>query len=340
VFRAFDQFKLFLGPARLRALFLLIAITGVTSLILNALSTAENPWIPTAQTILALIALVGAAVIIAGRMDSLERRRWIAILLPAFGAVLLALTVLPQFSLALLGGAVGWVVMGALLFRPKTPVGVRAAVKLLRKGDIEGAVKEMDGVIKDDPDDANHFRFRAELLRLNGKLDRARRDYMRILELEPDSAGAYNGLAEVGLQAGNFERALEAAQKAAALVPEDWVAFYNLGMIEDRLAHSDSAITNLQQALALKVPEVRHRALIHLYLTRAYARKGDFAAAETELTRLQKASGGLEEWQQILEHEQAATLRQVLGDDVKTADDLLKKTLAVTELHNVRTTQS
>jgi len=329
--RAYERFTLFLGPERLRALFLLIASTGLLSLILNVIVN-DFEWVRPAQTLLVLVALIGAAIIIGGRLDNQERARWIAILAPAIGLIVLGVVVIPQFSLVLFGGALGWVVAGLILFRPRTPSGYQKAVKALKKGDLELAVQEMDQVIKDDPDDPNHYRFRAELLRLWGKLDRARRDYVKMTELEADSAVGYNGLAEVDLQSGNYTRALESAKKAAELAPDEWVALYNLGMIEDRLGKSPDVIAHLDKALALKVPDARHRLLIHLYLLRAHARSGGVEAAQTQLDLLKKQRGGLDEWQKILENEQAEVLRAVLGDDVKTVRDLVDGNISIAEV--------
>jgi tetratricopeptide (TPR) repeat protein len=129
-------------------------------------------------------------------------------------------------------------------------------------------------------------------------------------------------LAEVYLQAGDYEKALGAGLVAAKLAPEEWVALYNLGMIEDRLERSQDAIDHLQQALDLKVPDARHRLLIYLYLARAEARLGNHAAAEEAAQQLRKQKNGLDEWQKILQSEQAETLREVLGDDVNAASEL------------------
>ncbi|MFN8378658.1 MAG: tetratricopeptide repeat protein [Anaerolineae bacterium] len=317
-----DRLRLFLGPARLRALFLLIAGTGLASLILNAFAS-DNENIRVFQLILAAVAVFGATAIVLGRMQAQDRGRWLLILAPAYGLIIIGIVVLPQFGLAFFGGAVGWIVAGTFIFRVRTPPGYRIAVKALRKGDMAGAVAAMDQVIKDDSDDPAHYRFRAELLRIWGKLDRARRDYQKMIELDPNSAEAWNGLAEVGLQAGDFEHAHEAALKAAELAPEDWVALYNLGMIEDRLKDSPAVIEHLTHAVQRKVPEVRHRLLIYLYLTRAAARLDDTTRAEAWLDDLRHQRSGLEEWEKILEHEEAATLRSVLGADVDTASALL-----------------
>jgi tetratricopeptide (TPR) repeat protein len=312
------QFVLFLGPARSRSLFVLIAATGLLSLMLNVVSSAGS-WVQATQSVLVLVALVGAAVIIGGRMDSAARSRWLALGLPALGAVALGLTVLPQFLLPLLGAALGWIVAGLFLFRSRAPAELQRAVKHLRKGEYAEAVKEVDALIKMQPDEPNHYRFRAQVLRLWGKLDRARRDYRKVIELMPDSAVGYNDMAELALQTGDLRAAHEAAQKALEYAPDDWVVLYNLGMIEDRLEQSDGVIAHLEQALALKVNDARHRALMYFYLSRAYARKGDMAAAGEALEKLKRQRGGLEEWEKILENDTAAVLRETMGADIAAA---------------------
>jgi tetratricopeptide (TPR) repeat protein len=314
------RFLDFLGPQRTQLLFFLLAFTGLASLILNAI---EGDWVRPAQSLLAGGFLVAAAVVILTRMEREDRARWVAILVPAIGAVILGVVFFPEYAFVFMGAALGWVVAGLLIFRSRARVEYRDAVRLLRKGEYADAVKVMDGVIKDDPNDVQHYRFRAEILRLWGKLDRARRDYQQMTTIDPQSAVGYNGLAEVNLQAGNYAAALEAGKHALQLAPTEWVAAYNLGMIEDRMGDSQAVITHLEQALALKVPERRHRLLIYLYLARAYARLGDAAKAAQMVERMHDESGSVREWQTILESDQAVTLRAVLGSDVAAVDDLL-----------------
>jgi tetratricopeptide (TPR) repeat protein len=320
------RLNLFLGPERVRAMFLLLAITGLLSLILNSV---EAEWVTTAQTLLVIVFIAGAAVIVFTRLDPFDRGRYLGLLAPSIGAVILGLTVLPQFLLPLLGGAVGWVIAGLFLFNPRGSMKTQQAVKHLRKNEYAEAVKVLDSLIREEPQNPNHYRFRAEILRLWGKLDRAKRDYRKMTELDPESAVAFNGLAEVHLQAGEFANAREAALKAYELAPEEWVASYNLGMIEDRLKESSGVIEHLREALKARVPDARHRLLIYLYLIRAYVRLGDRASAEAELSNLKKQRGGLREWQTILESEQAETLRKVIQHDIQTAEALIDGKLEV-----------
>lgn len=319
--RWWSQFTLFLGPARLRTLLILVGGTGLLSLILNAVDSTDT--IRLIQSLLALGAVIGSGVIIVGKMDAYERGRWIGLLIPAIGLLLIGTFLLPQFSLALAGAAFGWVVAGALIFRPRTPMELRAAVKHLRKNEYAEAVQVMDDLIKVEPDDPDHYRFRAELLRLWGKLDRAKRDYRKVTQLQPNSPLGFNGLAEVCLQARAYDEALIAAQRAVELAPNDWVALYNLGMIEDRLKRSNDVVTHLVAALKARVTDARHRLLIHLYLTRAYARLGDADRAQTAVAELKKHASGLEAWQKILESDQAAPLRDAIGTDIAAAQAII-----------------
>jgi tetratricopeptide (TPR) repeat protein len=323
------RFRLFLGETRLRALFVLLALTGLGSLVLNAV---DADWTVAVQTLMLLLFFVGAVVIILSAMKRDERLRWLAIIAPAFGALVLALTVGQQFSALLLGGAGGWVIAAALIFKPRSPMAYRVAIKHLRRSEYEEAVKAMTDLIKEEPREPNHYRFRAEILRLWGKLERARKDYLEMANIAPDSALAYNGLAEVDLQSGKFERARESARRAYELAPTEWVAAYNLGMVEDRLGDAPNAAKHLYEALALKVPDVRHRLLIHLYLVRALMRQGERAAAERELANLKQHESGVSDWQQILENEQADTLRAVLETDVQQAEALINGTLELEAL--------
>ena len=324
-----NQFRLFLGPDRIRALILLLLITGLGSFLLVFV---EVEWSLAGQTALALIFLIGAAIIIGGRMSPFERGRWAGLLAPAVGALILGVLVLPHLLLPLAGAALGWVVAAALLFRPRVPNAYRDAIRHLRKGQYELGVDAMNKVIRDDPDNENNYRLRAEIFRVWGKPDRALRDYRQMTELAPDSAVAFNGLAEVYLQLGRFSEAYEAGLKAFSLAPDQWVAAYNLGLIADRLEDSANAITHLEGALKLRVPDARHRLLVHLYRARAHSRLGQMAEATRAVEALRRERGGLREWQQLLKEPEAKTLRAVLEADVLLADQLIEGATTVESL--------
>jgi len=315
------RFQIFLGPRRFRALLALLALTGLASLALNLAAADMTQGL---QTLLLLIFFIGAAWLILGRLPLEERRRWLALMLPAVLALALGSLVAPHLAGLFLGAGLGWIVAGLFLFRTISgPRNYRTAVKAMRRGDYARAIAAISEQIGEEPARPEHYRFRAELYRLAGKLKAARADYRRMSELDANSAVAYNGLAEVELQAGRYAAAREAAKKAHALAPQEWVAAYNLGMIEDRLADSPAAIVQLNKALALKMPDSRHRLLAHLYLWRAYTRLADGEAAAAALAALKKEKDGLQEWQLIMSAEEAQALRAVLSADVDLAGRLI-----------------
>src|SRR5689334_22403507 len=122
------QIQLFLGPVRIRALMLLLAITGLISLMLNAIVN-QYDWVRLVQSGLILVFIVGAAIIVAGRMQKEERGRWIAILLPSIIAVAIAFFIAPQYGAVLVGGALGWIVAALFLTRSPMPMEYKEAVK-------------------------------------------------------------------------------------------------------------------------------------------------------------------------------------------------------------------
>ena len=273
---------------------------------------------------LLLVFILGAAYLILGRLPREERWRWLAIIVPAVLAIVIASLLLPHLTGLFVGAGIGWIVAGIFVFNSGgASRHHRRAIKAMRKGDHAAAIREMTAQIKLEPDRADHFRFRAELHRLAGDLHLARRDYRRMIEMDDQGAVAYNGLAEVELQANNYSEALAAAQKAYKLAPDEWVAAYNLGMIEDRLGESESALRHLGIALESKIPDSRHRLLAHLYLLRANARMGDENKAREALEAIKREKAGLEEWQVIMRADEAAALREVLQDDIELVRALL-----------------
>jgi len=310
--------------------------TGVASLILQIMGLQEAI---VSQNALLGAFIVGAIVIIGSRMDVEQRGRYASILIPSFGLVFIGVTWFPQYVWLFMGAAFGWAVIGLLLFgNAGSPLQYRQAIKAMRDNDYKTAVEAMDSLIKEEPDDPNHYRFRAELLRLWGKLGRARRDYQTMLEKsdhDADRAVAYNGLAEVDLQAKKFQEALASAQQAYDLAPDEWVAAYNLGMIADRLGDAPLALDSLKKALKTDIPDSRHRLLVYLWQARAYARQNDISSAKASLDSLKKEQAGLKEWQKILPDEQANVLREVLQADVSLADALIKGDADVLQLTKV-----
>ena len=317
------RLQIFLGPRRFRALLALLGTTGLASLALNGLGEA-SAQATAAQSLLLVVFLLGSLIIFLGRLPREERLRWLAIILPSVLAILIGSIALPHLTGLFVGAGLGWIVAGIFIFGdPRGPQNYRAAVKAMRERDYQSAIASMTAEIREKPKQPEHFRFRAELHRLAGDLKSARADYQRMAALDPRSAVAFNGLAEVELQARRFEDARRAALKAHELAPDEWVAAYNLGMIEERLHQDDAALSHLNEALALKIPDSRHRLLVHLYLWRIHQRRADHESAKAARAALKREKAGLEEWQVIMSADEAEALRAVLSADIKEASRLI-----------------
>ena len=338
--RRIQRFNQWLGPARSRLVFVLLAVTGLGSLILNAVVTVlrndkntanaatlnTSAWVIGIQTALLLLFVIGTFLVVLSRLRADERRRAVIIVAPAIAAVVLAI-LLPNLWLLFLPTGLGWIFVAYVSSQSRVRREYQSAIRYMRKSDYEPAIEVMSGLIKAEPEEADHRRFRAELYRLAGKGYRARDDYQKVIELLPTSGVGYNGLSEVYLQAGDYETALGYAQKAAELEPDEWVAPYNLGMVEDRLKHAPEAILHLSQAYRAGIPDSRHRLLTHLWLLRAHIRLDDVPRAESALAAMRREQTGLNEWKIIFESDDSAVLRAVIDDDVQLAEQLIDGSL-------------
>lgn len=319
----FRQFGRWLGRERTIILVATLLITGIASLVLNSVAAGED-WSLTAQTLLVVLFLAVAAMVVGSRLDRPARLRMAFTVGPALGLAILSLIVPRDFFTLVLGLAFGWLIAAQFLMRNQMPQEYRQAVKALRKDDYKGAAKAVGQLISQEPDNINHYRFRAEMHRLSGKMGAAIKDYEKIIALKPDSPVGFTGLSEVYLQQRQYQAALENAEKAYQLDPDDWVAPYNLGMIEDRLRDSSSVINHLRQVLEQGLPDSRHRLLTYLWLARAHYRLGDETTANEVLNRLRREGKGLKEWTVIMEDEQASVLRAVLADDIQLAQKAIQ----------------
>ncbi|MEP7288279.1 MAG: tetratricopeptide repeat protein [Chloroflexota bacterium] len=319
-----------LGPTRANAIFFLLAGTGLLSLMLNAVG-AQAIWVRPVQSALLIVFLVGAAFIVISRFPPDDRRQLRIAVTPAILSVSLGF-LFPNYLFFFGPVGIGWLFIALILMRGRVRPEYQTAIKHMRNNEYDEAIKVMTDLIKVEPENPDHRRFRAELFRLSGKIKRARADYEKVIELTPESGVGYNGLAEVYLQDSEFEQALVYARQALEHEPDSWVAPYNLGMIEDRLSMATEAIEHLQQALNVGIPDSRHRLLTHLWLARSYYRQGKPDEATAELQAMKREKTGLNEWGTIFESDAAAVLRAVLEDDVTLAGRLVNDEAAVSAL--------
>jgi predicted Zn-dependent protease len=310
-----------LGPRRAWTLFWLIALTGTFSLMLQAVDAVENSWVIPVQNALLLVAVLGVTGVLVSRLDPIDQQP----LLVSVGPLVLGFAIglfLPRFMIWFVGAGVGWLAVSQLILRRNVRREYQQAIRHLRKSEYGQAIAIINELIKAEPGNSHHYRFRGDLYRLQGHPNKAIKDFKQIVKLEPESAVGYNGLAEIHLQQDELEQALDYARQAYEKDPDQWVMPYNLGMVEDRLGMAAEAVEHLQAALTASVPDARHRVLIHLWLARNYTRLNQPAEASTHLETLRAQKKGLGEWQSIFESEQAQMIRRILAEDIDLAQQI------------------
>src|SRR5215470_3190096 len=104
-----------LGPNRTRIIFALLALTGLISLILNAVNTKEHPadWVPVAQSALLVAFLVGAAITVVTRFGPDTRRQAVLIIGPALVAISLGV-LFPSLILFFVPVGLGWMIIAPI----------------------------------------------------------------------------------------------------------------------------------------------------------------------------------------------------------------------------------
>lgn len=316
--RAFAQW---LGP-RWTAALIGLAVAALAGGVALQAAYPRAGWRPAAQVALVWLALAGLGVALLMRVSPARRGRVLLAFAPGLALVACGI-VAPDLAVFFAGAGIGWMAATQLALRSPTNMTYQTAVRHLHHDEIPEAIAVMDRLIEGQPGDAEHHRFRAELHRLNGALDRARRDYERAVKLAPDAPAGYLGLAELSVQQGKLDQARDYAEQALARDPSGWAAAYNLGLIADRQGDAAEAILYLERALRARIPDARYRLLSDLWLARAYMRRGQLATARQHIAALRKQSGALDAWRIVLASEQAAPLRDLLAADLGLAARLI-----------------
>jgi tetratricopeptide (TPR) repeat protein len=98
------------------------------------------------------------------------------------------------------------------------------------KGDLDGAMLDLDEAIRLMPDHAKAFNNRGVVRRTKGDLNGALQDYKEAIYLEPDYAAAFSNRGAALHFKGDLDGAVEAYSEAIRLKPEMAEAFYNRGL--------------------------------------------------------------------------------------------------------------
>ncbi|HLL45097.1 MAG TPA: tetratricopeptide repeat protein [Longimicrobiaceae bacterium] len=136
---------------------------------------------------------------------------------------------------------------------------------LIEEQDFAEAVRRLDQLVLEEPDDAGAFAIRALCLAELERWRDAEASASRATLLDPDTAFHHRVLAQVLTGRGDFRPALAAAREAVALEPDEPDHHVLVGRIEGAQGRWDAALRTVEHALALD-PEhedgLRLRALI------------------------------------------------------------------------------
>jgi tetratricopeptide (TPR) repeat protein len=130
--------------------------------------------------------------------------------------------------------------------------GVKAAAEALQAGDPDGAMKLLQGVLADSPDDTTALFFLGVSYSQKKMCPEAVEALNRVTDLSPTFAAAYFELGVCYRELDHLDKALEAYDKALELDPENVDSAYNSGLILFQTNKIEEALARFEGGLASK----------------------------------------------------------------------------------------
>jgi tetratricopeptide (TPR) repeat protein len=152
----------------------------------------------------------------------------------------------------------------------------------LHRGDITGALADVDHACSLDPRLAAAHLLRGRVLSQKGDVDGAIAAYSRAIELDPTNPAAWNNRAANRNKKMDYEGALADIAKALELNPQLAIAYNTRGFSHEKQGHLDLAVRDYEHALELDPQEV------HAGLNLGYVRRmrGDIDGAIRDYSRV------------------------------------------------------
>jgi putative PEP-CTERM system TPR-repeat lipoprotein len=119
---------------------------------------------------------------------------------------------------------------------------------LLQK-DVAAASGFAEQAISQNPENAEAWKFKANLLRLQGKAEPALAAYEQALKLRPDDSSAHIGKAALEIASGQFDAARSDVDAARKETPSSLVVVYTQALLDFRQGKPANALESLQQVL-------------------------------------------------------------------------------------------
>jgi tetratricopeptide (TPR) repeat protein len=116
------------------------------------------------------------------------------------------------------------------------------AVAKIRQGDYNGALKDLDRVILDNPQNENAYLQRGRVLKKMGRKTAAIRDYEQATYLSSKMVMAHVGLGDLLLETERYKRALDSYQEALAVQSDLLPAIAGMALAQQGLGNAAESV--------------------------------------------------------------------------------------------------
>jgi cytochrome c-type biogenesis protein CcmH/NrfG len=127
--------------------------------------------------------------------------------------------------------------------------------ELLREGEVEAAIRDLETVIAKDPQNEYAYYFLGSAHFEKSHFDKAMKAYLKALEIAPQYLGAMASLGHTLRMLGRHQEAIRVARQILARAPDDGDALYLLGLAHYARGERAAAQEYLSRFLQTK-PEV------------------------------------------------------------------------------------
>ncbi len=117
------------------------------------------------------------------------------------------------------------------------------------KGDIDNGMHFSEQATMHNPEDADAWLFKGDLLRAQGKVDLALAAYDQVVKLKPNSSPAYLNKAFLEIGAKKFDTAKTSIDAARKVAPNSLMVLYTQAMLDFNQGNPAAALESLQQVL-------------------------------------------------------------------------------------------
>jgi len=152
----------------------------------------------------------------------------------------------------------------------------------LRGSDRKRAIEQLEGIIRDDPTNAQAYYSLASIFYEEKQFAEAAEHFSKTILLSPDFEQAYYDLASSQISLNKSSEALATLEKARRRFAENFVLEFMTGMAFTREKAYAEAITHFNNAevIAKATEPKRLNQVFYFQLGAAYERKGDYAQSE------------------------------------------------------------